>query len=176
MPVERAALERRGSNAINHIGTKAREAPPWWHADLCEEQEHTRLDENQKTKILGKILAEASCPMPAEHAALELRGSNAINHIGTKAREAPPWWHADLCDDHKQTRSDEDQKTTILGKILAEEIHETPGKILAGDDRDATARPLPGARQDPSRDSRGATAKPTSAKTPPPFPYSYQPI
>ena len=31
----------------------------------------------------------------------------------------------------------------ILGKILAEEIHETPGKILAGDDRDATARPLP---------------------------------
>ena len=38
---------------------------------------------------------------------------------------------------------------TILGKILAEEIHDTPGKILAGDDRDATARPLPGPRQDP---------------------------
>ena len=36
---------------------------------------------------------------------------------------------------------------TILGKILAEEIHETPGKILAGDDYDATARPLPGPRQ-----------------------------
>ena len=30
----------------------------------------------------------------------------------------------------------------ILSKILAEEIHKTPGKILAGDDRDATTRPL----------------------------------
>ena len=60
---------------------------------------------------------------------------------GTKAREAPPWW----------TRSDEDQKTTILGEILAEEIHETPGKILAGDHRDATARPLPEPRQGPCR-------------------------
>ena len=32
---------------------------------------------------------------------------------------------------------------TILGKILAKEIHETPSKILSGDDRGATARPLP---------------------------------
>ena len=39
----------------------------------------------------------------------------------------------------------------ILDKILAEEIHETSGKILAGDDRDATARPLLGPRQDPCR-------------------------
>ena len=39
----------------------------------------------------------------------------------------------------------------ILGEILAEEIHETPGKILAGDDHDAMARPLPGLRQDPCR-------------------------
>ena len=36
----------------------------------------------------------------------------------------------------------------ILGKMLAEDTHETPGKILAGDDHDATARPLPGPRQD----------------------------
>ena len=99
----------------------------------------------------GKSLAGATCPTPAERATLEPKGSNAINHIGTKAREAPPWWHADLREDHKHTRSDEDQKTTILGKILAEEIHETSGKILAGDDRDVTARPLPGPRQDPCR-------------------------
>ena len=91
----------------------------------------------------GKSLAMATCPMPAKRAALETRGSNAINHIGTKAREAPPWWHADLCGGHKYARSDEDQKTTILGKILAKEIHLTPGKILAGDDRGAMARPLP---------------------------------
>ena len=90
-------------------------------------------------------------PNTSKAATLEPKGSNTINHVGTKAREAPPWWHADLCDDHKQTRSDEDQKTTILGKILAEEIHETPGKILVGDDRSATARPLSGPRQDPCR-------------------------
>ena len=40
---------------------------------------------------------------------------------------------------------------TTLGGILAEEIHKTPGKHLAGDDRGATARPLPGPRQDPCR-------------------------
>ena len=89
--------------------------------------------------------------MPAERATLEPKGSNTINHIATEAREAPPWWHADLCEDHKHTRSDEDQKTTILGEILAEEIHETPGKILVGDDRDATTRPLPRPRQGPCR-------------------------
>ena len=50
----------------------------------------------------------------------------------------------------------------ILGEILAEEIHETPGKILAGDNRDATARPLPGPRQDPcQRHLRGRCYSPT---------------
>ena len=77
--------------------------------------------------------------------------NTANNYIGTKAREAPPRWHADLCQDHKHTRSDEDQKTTTLNGIPAEEIHKTPGEILAGDDHDATARPLPGPRQDPCR-------------------------
>ena len=43
---------------------------------------------------------------------------------------------------------DRNQKTTILGKILAEEIHETSDKILAGDDHDAPARPLSGPGQD----------------------------
>ena len=62
------------------------------------------------------------------------------------AREAPLWWHADLCQDHKHTRSDEDQKTTTLGEILAEESHKTPSKILA---RDGCAP-----RQDPCRATR----------------------
>ena len=100
-------------------------------------------------RSLGKIFAGATYMTPTERTTLEPKGPP--RHIGTKAREAPPWWHADLCQDHKHTRSDEDQKTTILGKILAEEIHETLGKILAGDDRDTTARPLAGPRQDPCR-------------------------
>ena len=48
-------------------------------------------------------------------------------------------------------RSDENQKTATLGGILAEEIHKTPGKRLAGDDCNATARPLPGPRHGPCR-------------------------
>ena len=48
-------------------------------------------------------------------------------------------------------RSDKNQKTATLGGILAEEIHKTPGKRLAGDDCNATARPLPSPRQDPCR-------------------------
>ena len=78
-------------------------------------------------------------PNTSGAATLEPKGSNTINHIGTKAGEAPPWWHADLCEDHKYTRSDEDQKTTILGKILTKETDETPGKILTGDDCGAMA-------------------------------------
>src|SRR4051812_29392337 len=78
-------------------------------------------------------------------------GPNTTNYIGTKAREAPLRWHADLRQDHKHVRSDEDQKTATLGGILAEEIHKTPGKRLAGDDCNARARPLTGPRQDPCR-------------------------
>ena len=80
------------------------------------------------------------------------RVPNAVNnYIGTRAREAPLWWHVDLCQDHEYMRSDENQKKAILGGILAEEIHKTPGKRLAGDDCNATARPLLGPRQDPCR-------------------------
>ena len=75
-----------------------------------------------------------SSPTPAEHVTLEPAGSNSTNHIGTRAREAPLWWHADLCQDRRYMRSDEDRKTATLGGILAKESHETPGKILAGDD------------------------------------------
>ena len=91
-----------------------------------------------------KSLAGATCPTPAERATLEPKGSNVINRIETKAREAPPWWHADLREDHKHAILDKDQKTTILGKILAKDTHETPSKTLAGDDHDATAMPLSG--------------------------------
>ena len=38
----------------------------------------------------GKNLAGATCPTPAERATLEPKVSNITNHIGTKAREAPP--------------------------------------------------------------------------------------
>ena len=75
---------------------------------------------------------------------------------------------ADLCQDHKHVRSDEDQKTATLGGILSEEIHKTPGKRLAGDDCDATARPLP-------RGASRATARPAPAKAPPPFACSCPP-
>ena len=105
----------------------------------------------------GKALAGAASAAPARALPRQLAQhqqcepplsprfpNTANNYIGTKAREAPPWWHADLCQDHKYMRSDEDQKTTTLGGILAEEIHKATGKILAGDDHDATARPLPG--------------------------------
>jgi len=110
----------------------------------------------------GKALAGAASTSPTrtllgqlarhQHSRpLEPKSSNTINHFGTEAREAPPWWHANLCGDQKHTRLDDDQKTTILGKILAKDTHETPGKTLAGDDHDATARPLPGPRQDSFR-------------------------
>ena len=62
----------------------------------------------------------------------------------------------------------------ILGKILVEEIHNTSGKILAGDDRDVMERPLLRARQDPCREywqDRGKAfpphRRPSSATDPP---------
>jgi len=43
-------------------------------------------------------------PNTSKAATLESKSSDTINHIGTKAREAPPWWHADLCEDKRPTR------------------------------------------------------------------------
>ena len=92
------------------------------------------------------------------------RGSNTINHIGTKAREAPLWWHAGVCRDHRYARTDGNYKTTILGETLAKEIHETPGKILAGDDRVPQRDPCRALGKILAEDARGATARPASAK------------
>ena len=66
-----------------------------------------------------------------------------------RAREAPPCWHADLCEDKEYSRSDEDWKATILDKILAEKTHKTPGKILAGDDSAPRQDPCRATRQGP---------------------------
>ena len=100
------------------------------------------------------------------------RVSDAINYIKTKAREAPPWWHVDLCRDHKYARSDENQKTMILGKILPKEIHDTPGKILARDDRGPRQDPFRGPGKTLDEDVCGAASRPTSAKAPSPLPCS----
>ena len=63
----------------------------------------------------------------------------------------------------------------ILGVILAEEIHETPDKMLAGGDHGAAERPLPGPGMALARDTYRVAAGPTSAMTPPPSPCSCQP-
>ena len=60
----------------------------------------------------------------------------------------------------------------ILDKILATEIHEAPGKILAGDDRGAIEDPCRAPGKTLTEDICGATARPTSAKTPSPLPCS----
>ena len=92
----------------------------------------------------------AARPTPAERATLEPTVSNPTNYIGTRAREAPTWWHADLCQDHRYMRPDEDQKTATVGGILAEESHETPRQDPCRGRQHATARPLPGHPARPS--------------------------
>src|SRR4051812_27301316 len=100
--------------------------------------------------LVGATSADLARPSPGQLAqhpqskpALSPEVPNTVNnYVGTRAREAPPWWHADLCQDHRYMRSGENQKTATLGGILAEEIHKTPSKRLAGDDCNAMARPL----------------------------------
>ena len=57
----------------------------------------------------------------------------------------------------------------ILGKILAEEGHQTPGKVLPG----TTARHSKTLAGPPgkalAKDASGATARPAPTKLPPPF-------
>ena len=86
-------------------------------------------------------------PNASRAATLEPESSDALNHIGIKAREAPSWWHADLCEDQEHTRLDENQKTETPGKILAGDAHKTPDKTLSWDTCETPARPLPGPRQ-----------------------------
>ena len=54
---EAATLELGSPDTIDNIRTKAREAPPWWHADLCEDQKYTRTNKNEKMKATSKALA-----------------------------------------------------------------------------------------------------------------------
>ena len=97
---------------------------------------------------------------PASPLPGRLAHSNRVSHPRThglqhhqprwaRAREAPPWWHADLCEDKEYSRSDEGWKAMILDKILAEEIHKTPGKILVGDDSAPRQDPCRATQQDP---------------------------
>ena len=62
-----------------------------------------------------------------------------------------------------------------LGKILAEENHKTPGKILAGDDSTPRQDPCRAPGKALAEDASGATARPAPAKSPPPFACSCQP-
>ena len=114
-----------------------------------------------------QVPCRGNMPDAGEQATLEPTGSNPTNYIGTKAREAPLWWHANLCQDHKHVRSDEDQKTATLGRILAEEIHKTPGKTTMPQ-QDLSWAPGKTLAEGISR----ATARPAPAKTPPPSPSS----
>ena len=123
----------------------------------------------------GKSLVGATRPTPTERAALEPTNANPTDHGWTRAREAPLWWHADLCQDHRYMRSDEDQKTATLGGILAEESHKTPGKILAGDDCAPRQDPCRALGKALAEDISGATARPAPAKFPPPFACNCQP-
>ena len=108
----------------------------------------------------GKTLAGAASAAPARPLPGRLAHTSGVSHPRThglqhhqprwaRAREAPPWWHADLCEDKEYSRSDEDWKATILDKILAEETHKTPGKILAGDDSAPRQDPCRATRQGP---------------------------
>ena len=91
----------------------------------------------------GKGLWRGNLTNTSRAATLEPKSSDTIDNIGTKAREAPAWWHADLCKDQERTRLDENQKT------------ETPARSLLGTLTRPLARPLPGTpvrpRQDPCR-------------------------
>ena len=71
-------------------------------------------DKEGKVDSLSKILAEAASAAPARALSgqparcqrreppLSPRVPNAVNnYIGTRGREAPLWWDAALCQDHK---------------------------------------------------------------------------
>ena len=60
----------------------------------------------------------------------------------------------------------------ILCKILAEESHETPGKILAGDDCAPRQDPCRAPGKALAEDASRATARSAPTKTPPPSPSS----
>ena len=49
--------------------------------------------------LLGQPLAGAARPTPTERATLEPPVPNAIIRVGPGPGKAPPWWHADLCED-----------------------------------------------------------------------------
>ena len=49
------------------------------------------------------------------------------------------------------TSNQKSRRRRTSARSLPRKLHKTPGKILVGDDRNTTARPLPGPRQGPCR-------------------------
>ena len=103
----------------------------------------------------GKTLARAASAAPAGPLPGRLAHTSGVSHPRThslqhhqlrwaRARETPPWWHADLCEDKEYSRSDKDWRATILAKILAEENPQGPRRGPCRGRQCATARPLPG--------------------------------
>ena len=92
-----------------------------------------------------------SSSTPTERATFE--PTDAEQSRWDRVREAPPWWHADLCEDKEQSRSKEDRKATILTK----ETHRAPRQDPCRGSQRAAARPLPG---HPARPSPSAPARP----------------
>ena len=126
---------------------------PWGHRQARAGQDSTAIPK--------QLLAQPAGQAPAWRRA-----------ASKPTQQAPPWWHADLCRDHKYTRSDENQKTTILSEILPRKSTRPPARSLPR----MTAVPW----QDPCRAPgkaldegvSGATPRPVSTKTPPPSPSS----
>ena len=112
-----ATLEPKSSDTINNTGTKAREAPAWRHADLCEDQGHIILDENRNTEVAhagaqaSPLPGTSAGPQPGPHLPrLHPRSNTALNPPTRQApawrraasrptQQALAWWHADLRED-----------------------------------------------------------------------------
>ena len=103
----------------------------------------------------GKTLAGAASAAPASPLPGQLAHTSGASHPRAHghqhhqprwagAREAPPWWHADLCEDKEYSRSDKDWRATILVKILIEENPQDPRQDPCRGRQRATARSLLG--------------------------------
>ena len=98
----------------------------------------------------GKILAGTARPHPPSEPP---SSPPTLQSRWDRVREAPPWWHADLCEDKEQSRSKEDRKATIP----VEETHKAPRQDPCRGSWRAAARPLSG---HPARPSPSAPARP----------------
>ena len=81
-----------------------------------------------KVGFLRQEPCRGNLPNTSRAATLEPKSSDTIDNIGTKAREAPAWWHADLREDSATAPTQQPASQHGAARLVSLDAHRSEAK------------------------------------------------